>query len=313
LRIRVDQVRTEKGFNPRSYIGEGKVRLLTQSLRSELGQISPLVLQKGSNELIDGLGRLEASKKAGQKYIEVIPANVTDEQARRMALAANALTEKLHWLEVGRAADQILSKIPRHGGRERMKKELAKEIGVATHTLEVDIVAARTLAPEAWALCLELAKKHLLRRSQIAQIWALPADKQVLLLRRLSEIPEDPIAVARHLETFLTAEPKAKNPLGRPRLMRGKSEQQKATGASVPAPPVAVQEPSDSSVKRERTEQKLQQALRMDPVDITSLETWKLAVQLAPELRMFSKLSVQRWKIIEALKADLESTQGIRQ
>jgi DNA-binding XRE family transcriptional regulator len=338
LRIRVDQVRTEKGFNPRSYIGEGKVRMLTQSLKSQLGQINAVLVQKGSNELIDGLSRLEASKRAKREYIEVIPVDVTDEQARRMALAANALTEKLHWLEIGKAADQILSRVPRHAGREKLKKELAKEIGVATHTLEVDIVAGRSLAPEAWELCLELAKKHLLRRAQIEHIWKLPVEKQVLLLRRLSEIHEDPITISRHLETFLAAEPREQNRLGRPRGS-GKSkpvEGQSARPVAQAAPPAAQQDhdsilgptsgvacytqdkeerptatvpaaTSANTAKRERTEQKLREALRMDPVNLTELQIWNLAKELEPGLRKYTKLKVERWKIVEALRRDLET------
>jgi ParB/RepB/Spo0J family partition protein len=303
-KVEISSVKTEKGFNPRSYVSRSEVARLRQSMSSKLGQVAPIIIRKGDNELIDGLHRLIAARQSKRKYIEAVSIDVDDDQARRMSLAANSLTQQLHWLELGRGAAAILNGIKRHHGREKIKRELAKELGISHKTLEHYIVPCRMLSPEAWDIALELSKKHLLPVPQLSRIWQLPHEKQLLLLRRVRKM-NDPILVCQHISGFLETEQVQRNPLGRP---RGSSK----TAANV-EPGKQAQERSgkesfhNSHVdRREQTKHKLEEALGMDEINLVDLEIWKLAIAIQPRLRNITDMPCERFKVQAVLKADLE-------
>jgi ParB/RepB/Spo0J family partition protein len=306
LKISVDAVKTEKHFNPRYRVDQSEVAALASSLQSQLGQISPIIVREGDNELVDGLHRLLAAKRVG-KPVEAIKIKVTDQMAKEMALVANSLTQKLNWLERGRAVAEILDGIKWRGGRERKKRELAKQLGITHHILEQDASGYRLLAHEAWEICLALSKKHLLSRVQISRIWQLQQSQQLALLRRIERM-KDPVEIDQHVEAFLATQQVERNVRGRPRRSGTSKPSVEFSGPEKTAAPQEEnhQDSSVKSSKRERTGEKLQEALRMDPVDMSTLHVWKLLVLLEPRLREYSQLSCERWKVVEALQRDLQ-------
>lgn len=307
MRIKLDSVKTSKGFNPRADVSTREVAALRQSMNSELGQIAPIILRQGDLELVDGLHRLRAAERSGRKYIEAVFVTGDDQHVRRMALAANSLTEKLHWLEEGRAAAAILDRIQLHRGRGKMKAELAKELGLRPKSLAVYISACRMLAPEAWTLALQLSKKHLVTNIQLQRIWQLPHDKQIALLTRISK-SNDPISVSAVVEGTLASERPGRNELGRPRAAFLKTQANAEHGKSTN--PVAVGaakvEKKESDDKGEQTKRKIEEAFGMDSINLVDLQIWKLAMLLEPRLRNYQRLYVERFKVARALREDLE-------
>jgi ParB/RepB/Spo0J family partition protein len=308
LKIRIEQVRTEKHFNPRAAVDSHEVTALSSSMRTKIGQVAPIILRQGDNELIDGLHRLRAAQRAGQHDLEAVTVKAGDEEAREMALAANSLTARLNWLERGRAVCQILDSIKWRGGREKKKMELEKQLGLSHHILEADVTAFRLLDPEAWKICLVMSKNHLLSREQIARTWQLPHEQQLVLLRRVQGM-KNRLEIANQVEGFLETQRVERNWRGRPRGSGTSTAHVESSAAEKSTAPQSRESHQNSSVKpskREATEEKLQEALRMDPVNIADLEIWKLARQLKPRLRRYARLHCERWKITEALRKDIE-------
>lgn len=309
MRIKVDSVKTGKSFNPRAHVDQRQVTLLSRSMNSELGQVAPIIIRRGDNELIDGLHRLNAAKRSKRKYIEAVPIDADDKQARRMSLAANSLTQPLHWMEIGRVVAPIIEEIKRHQGREKMETELAKELGINSQTLRVGMIAWRKLAPEAWDIALELSKKHLLNRNRHLQpIWGLSHDNQIALLKRVAKI-QDLIAMRTVVEGFLATRRPERNTLGRPRDSSktvANAELGKSTAPIAPAAQEGNEKESSHDDKQQRTKQKLEEALAMDLVDLSTLKIWELAKTVQPELRKITGMHCERFKVQTALKADLE-------
>jgi hypothetical protein len=61
------------------------------------GYLSPIIVQKGTNRIIAGHGRLEALKLKGVSEVPCIVADIDDEKADLYTLADNKLTERAEW------------------------------------------------------------------------------------------------------------------------------------------------------------------------------------------------------------------------
>jgi ParB-like chromosome segregation protein Spo0J len=305
LKISVNAVRTGKHFNPRAAVDSHEVAALSASMRTKIGQVAPIILRQGDNELIDGLHRLQAAKRAGQHDLEAVTIRAEDPEAREMALACNSLTSRLSWLERGRAVCEILDQIRWHHGRERKKRELAKQLGMSHHRLEADVSAYRLLSPEAWQICLKLSKQHLLSQAQVSRIWQFDHTQQLAVLRRIERM-KNPVEIDQHLKAFLASRQVQRNLRGRP---RGSTKVAQSKPTEQPITPAVAKEHNENPVKaekRERVREKVEEALRMDTIDLTTLQTWRLIVALDRRLRKFTELSCDRWRIVEALRKDLQ-------
>lgn len=310
MKIKVNAVKITKGFNPRAYVSPREVAGLKQSFNSELGQIAPIIIRRRDNELIDGLHRLLAAKRSKRKYIEAVPIDVDDARARRMSLAANSLTEKLHPLEIGKVANEILSAIKRYHGREKLKRELAKELGIRPGTLARQIVLARHLSPEAWTMALKLSKQHLLPLAQIDRVCRLDHANQLLLLRRAVNM-KDPILVGRYIEGFLETQRPSRNLLGRPRGSKTEANHEVSRGSNALAP---VEEKNQSphdvrEDRREQTKRKLEEWAGVDAVDVSKLEFWRLLLTSESGLQQY-RPRAKKEELLHALENDLERLKG---
>jgi ParB/RepB/Spo0J family partition protein len=149
MKIAISKIRYSKGFNPRESIDQDYVKSLSRSLKSTL-QIEPITLQAKSCEIIDGLHRVSACKLAKIKEIECRLVNVSDLEARELALVSNIFGRKLSHLEIGKAADRILSEVPKRTGREKAKRDLVKKLGLTSvSVLEDCLTSYRGISPEA--------------------------------------------------------------------------------------------------------------------------------------------------------------------
>lgn len=61
------------------------------------GQVEPLVVQRGTNIVIGGNGRLEVLKAKGAKKVEIVEVDVTDDEARALGIALNRTGELAGW------------------------------------------------------------------------------------------------------------------------------------------------------------------------------------------------------------------------
>ena len=69
---------------------------ITRSMEA-FGYLAPIVVQRGTNRILAGHGRLEALRTAGVKEIPCIVADVTDDQADLYTVADNKITELAEW------------------------------------------------------------------------------------------------------------------------------------------------------------------------------------------------------------------------
>lgn len=81
--------------NPRTH-PERNVGLIASSLR-EFGQVEPILIQRGTNRVIAGHGRIEALRQLGLEQAEVREIDVDDGQARRLAVLLNRTSDLAGW------------------------------------------------------------------------------------------------------------------------------------------------------------------------------------------------------------------------
>ena len=81
--------------NPRVH-GDRNQKLIAKSL-DEFGQVEPLVVQRKTNRVIAGHGRIVALKERGDKEVDVVYVDVDDKQARKLGLLLNRTAETAEW------------------------------------------------------------------------------------------------------------------------------------------------------------------------------------------------------------------------
>ena len=64
---------------------------------SKFGQVEPLVVQKSSQTVIGGNGRLEVMRKLGYKTVATVQVDLDREQAMALAIALNRSAELAEW------------------------------------------------------------------------------------------------------------------------------------------------------------------------------------------------------------------------
>ena len=102
LRIPISTVCPDPS-NARTH-GDENLEAITASLR-RFGQAEPLVVQKGTNRLIAGHGRLSAMKSLGWMEADVVELEVDDLNATALGIALNRTAELAGW------DDRVLSKL----------------------------------------------------------------------------------------------------------------------------------------------------------------------------------------------------------
>jgi DNA modification methylase len=95
-RVRLDELRPDPA-NPRAH-DEQNLDAIKASL-ARFGQVEPLVLQRGTNRLIAGHGRMTAMKALGWTDAEVVEIDVDDLQATALGIALNRSGELASWDE----------------------------------------------------------------------------------------------------------------------------------------------------------------------------------------------------------------------
>lgn len=201
MKIPISKIRYSKHFNPRENIDPEYLKSLTLSIKSHLRQIEPILLQAESGELIDGLQRIEASKRAGLKEIDYRFMKCTDAEAREIALVANSFGRKLSPLEIGKAADLILAEVPKRTGREKAKRDLAKKLGLSVSVLEDCLTSHRGIAPDLRADISNALEIGAIGVRDLQQIRTLPHDEQQSLTTLIEQ--HDSSEARQVVETFI--------------------------------------------------------------------------------------------------------------
>jgi ParB family chromosome partitioning protein len=126
LRIPLDRIVINPEIVARAKVDEEHLDVLMKSLKED-GQLHPITvrpLPDGRYELIDGLHRVEASKRLGWRDIEANIISVDEVEAKFLALKANIVRRSLEAVEEGEVIYRIMVK---HGLDE---KSVAEKLGV---------------------------------------------------------------------------------------------------------------------------------------------------------------------------------------
>jgi len=126
LRIPLDRIVINPEIVARVKVDEEHLDVLMKSLKED-GQLHPITvrpLPDGRYELIDGLHRVEASKRLGWRDIEANIISVDEVEAKFLALKANIIRRSLEAVEEGEVIYRIMVK---HGLDE---KSVAEKLGV---------------------------------------------------------------------------------------------------------------------------------------------------------------------------------------
>jgi len=126
LRIPLDRIVINPEIAARVKVDEEHLDVLMKSLKED-GQLHPITvrpLPDGRYELIDGLHRVEASKRLGWRDIEANIISVDEVEAKFLALKANIVRRSLEAVEEGEVIYRIMVK---HGLDE---KSVAEKLGV---------------------------------------------------------------------------------------------------------------------------------------------------------------------------------------
>lgn len=126
MRIPLDRIVINPEIVARVKVDEEHLDVLMKSLKED-GQLHPITvrpLPDGRYELIDGLHRVEASKRLGWRDIEANIISVDEVEAKFLALKANIIRRSLEAVEEGEVIYRIMVK---HGLDE---KSVAEKLGV---------------------------------------------------------------------------------------------------------------------------------------------------------------------------------------
>jgi ParB-like chromosome segregation protein Spo0J len=93
-RVRLDDLRPDPA-NPRTH-GARNLAALEGSF-AEFAQVEPLIVQAGTLRVIAGHGRIEVMRARGDAECDVRELDVTDRQARRLAVLLNRSAELAGW------------------------------------------------------------------------------------------------------------------------------------------------------------------------------------------------------------------------
>jgi hypothetical protein len=75
---------------------EDNLATIRHSLKT-FGQVEPLVVQKGTNRIIGGNGRLRAMRELGWPEVDVVRVDVSEEQAKLLGVTLNRTAELAEW------------------------------------------------------------------------------------------------------------------------------------------------------------------------------------------------------------------------
>jgi hypothetical protein len=204
MQVKINQIKTSKGFNAREALDRAEVQSLKLSMKA-IGQQEEIILRKEDNELIDGLHRIAAAKALGWKTIDAKHVTVTDQEARILGLVSNNFGKRLNQLELGRNIFLILEGVKKREGREKVKEELAMKLGISVPELESCLATYRNLSPEARELSSYAVRKRVLRVEHLREIRQLPGEKQVAVLKQVVKV-KDASAADRLVGAFLAAQ-----------------------------------------------------------------------------------------------------------
>jgi hypothetical protein len=210
LKIRISKIKRKKGFTAREVVDREQVRQLAESMKS-IGQREPILISKHGHELIDGNHRVAAAKLLGWKEIECQEVEGSDLVCHRISLVANRFSRPLSDLEIGRKAHMILETVKWNKGREKLKMQLVRDLGLHTvDKLEDCLATFRNLNPELRKLVSDSVGNHGLNVKQLREIRKLPSATQVVLAEQISKIKDDPGRVDRLIEGHLAVQEPAR-------------------------------------------------------------------------------------------------------
>jgi ParB/RepB/Spo0J family partition protein len=189
MRMRISKISMKRGFNPREKINRADIQALAASMKV-VGQLQPIVIREGDNELVDGTHRLRAAESLHWKEIDCRPVKVSDLEARIVGLASNNFAKRLNVLEIGRSIHLILEEVGRRGNKGKVKLKLAQKLGLSVSELESCLATYRNLHPHARELSSYAVRKGLLNVEQLRQIRQLSPTKQIAILKQIVDTPD---------------------------------------------------------------------------------------------------------------------------
>jgi ParB/RepB/Spo0J family partition protein len=190
-------------------------------MQSPVGTVQPVLIREGDYELIDGKHRLAAAKRAGLKFIECRTMKASNADAKIMALTVNVFGKRLNDLEIGKAVHDLLAPVKRRSGREKLKRQLAAELGMrSTSRLEDCLTTYQQMDPEVRSRISTAVERGTVKVDHLRHIRTLPPEKQLALTKQIAEV-KDPSRVDRLISGFLAAqEPLSSQPRTSPQAQQ---------------------------------------------------------------------------------------------
>jgi hypothetical protein len=189
--VDIDQIKLDPRFRIRESTDHAHTQALAESMRTRLGVLQPLLVDEDMH-LLDGWTRYPGLKSAHIRNVLVVKRPVKSEQeGLRIALAANSFARQLNFLELGRVANHLLNGVREGSGRNRLRVEIAREIGKSEGYVAQAVATDRMLEPQARKAFLELCARELLGPHALMKIRRIPREQQLTLATQLRNLKNE--------------------------------------------------------------------------------------------------------------------------
>lgn len=197
MKIDIDKIRTDQ-FDVREETDQNHVNQIAESLETD-GQWNPIMVRPSSEEdgkydLIAGHTRTRAAKELGWDKIEATVADVSDKEARRLALKTNLKRKGMSKLEEGKVINDLLTE------HDLTQTELADRLGKSQRWVSERIKVALELDPKVKGLVQEGEISYNIARI----VTQVPEQQQLEFAEYLLENNvTDSAEASRHKQRFL--------------------------------------------------------------------------------------------------------------
>lgn len=197
MKIEIDKIRTDQ-FDVREEEDEDHVNQIAQSLKSD-GQWNPIIVRpspegNGDYDLIAGHTRTKAAKSIGWDEIDATVKDVSDEEAKRLALKTNLKRKGMSKIEEGKVINDMLTQ------EDISQGELADRLGKSQRWVSERIKVALELDPKVKGLVQEGELSYTIARI----VTQVPEEKQLEFAEHLLENDVNKSAEAsRYKQRFL--------------------------------------------------------------------------------------------------------------
>lgn len=202
-------------------VDDADLDLLASTMTGEEGEVDQAIIVRAADgpyryEVVTGLRRLHAARKAGHSSVPARIVQANDTQARAIAIRENVARRGLTILEIGRALDALLQE---RGGAQQ---DLAPLVGMRPSSISEALTIARGIRSEEIARAAGVSPRSPEAKRAVAEI-AILSRRTLMPLAKVADperrgralaaglaalrAGEAPAVAARHIRKALAEEP----------------------------------------------------------------------------------------------------------